>query len=183
MKKVTLFCDGSSLGNPGAGGWCAILYYKHHQKILSGGASNVTNNQMELSALIFGLESLKESCEVLVISDSKYVLDTSVVSASGFLQDVKDAPATINVISKEELSTKPYRDITEAIADIPGVDLFASKGKTGNYNITMRGITGYTLILVDGRRQGVGGEVGPNGFNEISNAFLICPTPSTTLIS
>ncbi len=75
MKKVTLFCDGSSLGNPGAGGWCAILYYKHHQKILSGGASNVTNNQMELSALIFGLESLKESCEVLVISDSKYVLD------------------------------------------------------------------------------------------------------------
>ncbi|WP_034554946.1 TonB-dependent receptor domain-containing protein [Helicobacter apodemus] len=110
--------------------------------------------------------------QVLAMGDSKYVLDTSVVSASGFLQDVKDAPATINVISKEELSTKPYRDITEAIADIPGVDLFASKGKTGNYNITMRGITGYTLILVDGRRQGVGGEVGPNGFNEISNAFL-----------
>ena len=123
-----------------------------------------SNIKITLSSLLLS--------QVLAMGDSKYVLDTSVVSASGFLQDVKDAPATINVISKEELSTKPYRDITEAIADIPGVDLFASKGKTGNYNITMRGITGYTLILVDGRRQGVGGEVGPNGFNEISNAFL-----------
>ncbi|STA73779.1 iron-regulated outer membrane virulence protein, TonB receptor CfrA [Campylobacter lari] len=51
------------------------------------------------------------------------------------------------------------------------MDLFASKGKTGSYNITMRGITGHTLILIDGRHQGIGGEVGPNGFNEISNSF------------
>lgn len=99
-------------------------------------------------------------------------LDSSIVSASGFTQDIKEAPATINVISKKELQSKPYRDVAEAIADIPGVDLYASKGKTGSYNITMRGITGYTLILIDGRRQGIGGEVGPNGFNEISNSFL-----------
>lgn len=99
-------------------------------------------------------------------------LDSSIVSASGFTQDIKEAPATINVISKKELQNKPYRDIAEAIADIPGVDLYASKGKTGSYNITMRGITGYTLVLIDGRRQGIGGEVGPNGFNEISNSFL-----------
>ncbi|MDE5591467.1 MAG: ribonuclease HI [Helicobacter sp.] len=75
MKRVTLFCDGSSLGNPGFGGWCAILRYQNHQKILSGGAKEVTNNQMELRALIVGLEALKEPCEVLVVSDSKYVLD------------------------------------------------------------------------------------------------------------
>ncbi|AJC84415.1 TonB-dependent receptor [Campylobacter peloridis] len=100
------------------------------------------------------------------------LLDSSIVSASGFSQDIKEAPATINVISKKDLESKPYRDVAEAIADIPGVDLFASKGKTGSYNITMRGITGYTLILIDGRRQGIGGEVGPNGFNEISNSFL-----------
>lgn len=99
-------------------------------------------------------------------------LDSSIVSASGFTQDIKEAPATINVISKKELQSKPYRDVAEAIADIPGVDLYASKGKTGSYNITMRGITGYTLVLIDGRRQGIGGEVGPNGFNEISNSFL-----------
>lgn len=70
------------------------------------------------------------------------------------------------------MQTKAYRDVAEAIADIPGVDLFASKGKTGTYNITMRGITGYTLILVDGRRQSVGGDIGPNGFNEVATAFL-----------
>lgn len=75
MKCVTLFCDGSSLGNPGFGGWCAILRYKDTEKILRGGAKNATNNQMELTALIMGLEALKEPCEVLVVCDSKYVLD------------------------------------------------------------------------------------------------------------
>ncbi|MCI5968067.1 TonB-dependent receptor domain-containing protein [Helicobacter sp.] len=102
----------------------------------------------------------------------RFLLEDSVVSASGFEQDIKEAPASISVIKRGDLESKPYRDVAEAIADIPGVDLFASKGKTGSYNITMRGITGYTLILVDGRRQSVGGEVGPNGFNEVTSAFL-----------
>lgn len=75
MKRVTLFCDGSSLGNPGSGGWCGILRYGQHEKILSGGAKVATNNQMELTALIKGLEALKEPCEVLVVCDSKYVLE------------------------------------------------------------------------------------------------------------
>ena len=75
MKRVTLFCDGSSLGNPGYGGWCGILRYKDKEKIIKGSAENATNNQMELSALIFSLKALKEPCEVSVISDSKYVLD------------------------------------------------------------------------------------------------------------
>lgn len=74
MKRVTLFCDGSSLGNPGSGGWCGILRYGEHEKILSGGTQRATNNQMELTALIRGLEALKEPCEVLVVCDSKYVL-------------------------------------------------------------------------------------------------------------
>lgn len=102
----------------------------------------------------------------------EYRLDTSVVSASGFSQDIKEAPASISIVKKEDLENKPYRDVAEAIADIPGVDLFASKGKTGTYQITMRGITGYTLILIDGRRQSVGGDVGPNGFTEITSSFL-----------
>lgn len=89
------------------------------------------------------------------------LLDSSIVSASGFTQDIKEAPASISVIGKKELESKPYRDVAEAISDIPGVDLYASKGKTGSYNITMRGITGYTLVLIDGRRQGIGSEIGP----------------------
>ncbi|MDD6055584.1 MAG: ribonuclease HI [Helicobacteraceae bacterium] len=75
MKRVTLFCDGSSLGNPGPGGWCGILQYKDKEKIISGGSKEATNNQMELNALIKSLEILKVPCEVLVICDSKYVLD------------------------------------------------------------------------------------------------------------
>lgn len=74
MKQVTLFCDGSSLGNPGSGGWCGILRYKDKEKILKGGKANVTNNQMELSAVIESLKVLKEPCEVLIVSDSSYVL-------------------------------------------------------------------------------------------------------------
>ena len=75
MKRVTLFCDGSSLGNPGSAGWCGILRYGEHEKIVRGGAQRATNNQMELTALIRGLEALKEPCEVLVVCDSKYVLE------------------------------------------------------------------------------------------------------------
>ncbi len=75
MKKVTLFCDGSSLGNPGPGGWGSILSYNGHQKELKGSAKNTTNNQMELTAVIEGLKALKEPCEVEIVSDSSYVVN------------------------------------------------------------------------------------------------------------
>ena len=74
MKKISLFCDGSSLGNPGAGGYCAILRFGTVEKIVSGGTANVTNNQMELSPVIEGLAALKEPCDVTLISDSSYVI-------------------------------------------------------------------------------------------------------------
>ena len=64
MKKICLFCDGSSLGNPGAGGYCAILRFGEVEKVISGGMANVTNKQMELLAAIKGLEALKEPCHV-----------------------------------------------------------------------------------------------------------------------
>lgn len=75
MKKITLYCDGSSLGNPGFGGWCAILKYKDNQKILKGGEKDTTNNRMELKAVIEGLKTIKGSCEVEIVSDSKYVCE------------------------------------------------------------------------------------------------------------
>jgi len=74
MKKIKLFSDGSSLGNPGPGGWGTILQYNNTIKELSGGEKNTTNNQMELLGVIKGLEALKEPCEVEIISDSKYVV-------------------------------------------------------------------------------------------------------------
>jgi len=74
MKQVHLYSDGSSLGNPGFGGYCAILKYGSHEKIVKGSDKNATNNQMELKAVIEGLKKLKEPCEVSITSDSSYVV-------------------------------------------------------------------------------------------------------------
>ncbi|MEE0875557.1 MAG: ribonuclease HI, partial [Ruminococcus sp.] len=73
MKQVEIFTDGACSGNPGPGGWGAILRYNGHEKELSGGEAVTTNNRMELSAVIFALEALKEPCEVKLYSDSQYV--------------------------------------------------------------------------------------------------------------
>ena len=73
MKKITIFSDGSSLGNPGPGGYGTIVRYKEHEKIVSGGEAHTTNNRMELRGAIEGLKVLKEPCEVDIISDSSYV--------------------------------------------------------------------------------------------------------------
>jgi len=75
LKTVTLYTDGACSGNPGPGGWGAILEFKGTEKELSGGESSTTNNRMELTAVIQGLKALKESCIVELYSDSKYVID------------------------------------------------------------------------------------------------------------
>ena len=75
MKTVTLYTDGACSGNPGSGGWGAILSYNGATKELSGGEDSTTNNRMELTAVIKGLEALKEPCVVELYSDSKYVID------------------------------------------------------------------------------------------------------------
>lgn len=75
MKKVSLYTDGACSGNPGPGGWGAILEYGDSRRELSGGERETTNNRMELMAVIKGLEALNEPCEVAVTSDSKYVVD------------------------------------------------------------------------------------------------------------
>ena len=75
MKHIDIYTDGACRGNPGPGGWGAILVYKGHEKELSGGEANTTNNRMELTAVIRALEALRETCEVTLTSDSKYVID------------------------------------------------------------------------------------------------------------
>ena len=75
MKEVQIFTDGACSGNPGPGGWGAILKYGDNVKELSGGEPNTTNNRMEMSAVIASLSALKEPCKVTLTSDSKYVID------------------------------------------------------------------------------------------------------------
>lgn len=75
MARVEIFTDGACSGNPGAGGWGAILRYKDTEKELSGGAAETTNNRMELTAVIEALKALKVRCVVSLYTDSKYVMD------------------------------------------------------------------------------------------------------------
>ncbi len=75
MKQVYIFTDGSCKGNPGPGGWGAVLRYKGQEKEISGGEGNTTNNRMELMAVIQALSLLKEPCHVILTSDSQYVID------------------------------------------------------------------------------------------------------------
>jgi len=75
VKTIELYTDGACSGNPGPGGWGAILIYKGTEKVMSGGDKNTTNNRMELTAAIEGLSALKEQCLVKLYSDSKYLID------------------------------------------------------------------------------------------------------------
>lgn len=96
MKKVEVFTDGACSGNPGPGGWGAILRYNGHEKELYGGEANTTNNRMELSAVIFALEALKEPCEVVLYSDSQYVCNALTLGwakkwkAQGWMRNKKE---------------------------------------------------------------------------------------------
>lgn len=75
MKQVKIYTDGACSGNPGAGGWAAILLYNGYEKEISGFNKDTTNNRMELFAIIQGLNALKEKCDVQVYSDSAYAVD------------------------------------------------------------------------------------------------------------
>ncbi len=77
-KPVLLYTDGACSGNPGPGGWGAILQFGEHEKVLSGGEAATTNNRMELTAVIRGLQALKFPCKVKVYTDSKYIVDAMV---------------------------------------------------------------------------------------------------------
>lgn len=74
MSTVDLFTDGACLGNPGPGGWAALLRHGDHERELSGGEADTTNNRMELFAVISGLEALRKPCMVAITTDSQYVM-------------------------------------------------------------------------------------------------------------
>lgn len=96
MKTVEIFTDGACSGNPGPGGWGAILRFGKITKELSGGEAQTTNNRMELSAVIAALSALKEPCKVILTSDSKYIIDAVTLGwakkwqANGWMRNRKD---------------------------------------------------------------------------------------------
>jgi ribonuclease HI len=96
MKQVTIYTDGACSGNPGPGGWGAILEYNGHRKELSGGDPATTNNRMELIGVISALRALNEPCEVALYTDSQYVVNAIEKGwavkwrANGWMRNKKD---------------------------------------------------------------------------------------------
>ncbi|TDQ34662.1 TonB-dependent receptor domain-containing protein [Thiopseudomonas denitrificans] len=106
-------------------------------------------------------------------NESPANLGATVVSAAGFEQKITEAPASISVISNEDLQKKRYNNLAQALGDVEGIDIGQGIGKTGGLNISFRGMPSeYTLILIDGRRQNPSGDVTPNGFGETSTSFM-----------
>ncbi len=116
MKKVTIYTDGACSGNPGIGGWGAILFYNEHKKEISGSEELTTNNRMELSAAINALNLLIESCEVELYSDSAYL---------------------VNAFNEKWIYGWKKKDWKKGTSDIPNSDLWQilySLHKTHNIN-------------------------------------------------
>ena len=100
-------------------------------------------------------------------------LADTVVTASGFEQKVTEAPASISVISQEDLQQNRYSNLAQVLENVEGIDTNQSTGKTGGLNISIRGMESqHTLILIDGRRQNAPGNIAPNGFGETSTSFI-----------
>lgn len=117
MKQVTLITDGACVGNPGPGGWAFILRYGEHCKEASGGAPATTNNWMEITASIECLKALKEPCEVLLISDSQYVING--VTKWRFKWREKGWMRKPNKAEKKQLSTAGT-----GLVPVPNADLW-----------------------------------------------------------
>ena len=124
--------------------------------------------------MALSVASILVTQNLLLANETTKLDDVQVVtSASGYEQKITDAPASISVITQEELKKKKYSNLAEAIEDVEGVDVRDGVGKTGGLNISIRGMgSSNTLILIDGRRQNSSGNNTPNGFGETSGNFL-----------
>jgi len=132
-------------------------------------------NLSPLSFALLGAMTTSAFADTTTTSENTntHQLATIVVSASGFEQDIKNAPASISVVTKEDIEKKNATSIADLLSDVPGIDIRDGIGKTSGLNIKMRGLGNeYSLILIDGRRQTTSSDVTPNGFGESANGFL-----------
>lgn len=130
-------------------------------------------NPFHRSLLAAFVVSALPAAQAGALLDQTADIETIVVTAAGFEQLLIEAPASISVITRDELERKRFTNIAEALADVEGVDIGQSVDKTGGLSISIRGMpSSYTLILIDGRRQNAAGNVTPNGFGGTSTSFM-----------
>ncbi|KEC85423.1 MULTISPECIES: TonB-dependent receptor domain-containing protein [Acinetobacter] len=130
-------------------------------------------NLRPITIALLGITTTSAFANSKVESDATQQLSTIVVSAAGYEQKLKDAPASITVITAQDLKGKRINSIADALVDVEGVDVSLMEGKTGGLNIRIRGMSAeYSLVLIDGRRQNSTGDIAPNGFGESNNSFI-----------
>lgn len=127
MNNVEIYTDGACSGNPGPGGWAAVLIYKNNQKEISGGNKSTTNNIMEVTAVIEGLKALKYPCNVKLYSDSAYVVNTF---EKGWIENWKKNN-WINS-SKEPVKNKELWEELYNLTNIHNVKFIKVKGHSDN---------------------------------------------------
>lgn len=109
----------------------------------------------------------------VAVVDAKDRIERIVVTAAGYETKLIDAPASVTVVTREDLATKPYSGLADALRDIEGIDVGSGQDKNGNLSITMRGLPAeYTLVLIDGRRQNDTGDIGPNNFGNSQYMYM-----------
>lgn len=113
-KQIVIYTDGSCLGNPGPGGWAALYNYKGKKKMISGGDKDTTNNRMELLAVIEALNGLKESCDIKLYTDSKYVMDGAQQwmknwKAKGWMRTKKDPVKNVELWQALDLALTQHQ--------------------------------------------------------------------------
>ena len=126
MKEVIIYTDGACRGNPGPGGWGALIKFDSAEKEIFGGQNNTTNNQMELSAAIEGLSILKEPCNVELFTDSKYVMD----GITQWIQNWKKN--NWKTSAKKEVKNKRLWQQLDQLMDYHQVQLHWVKGHSGD---------------------------------------------------
>ena len=126
MKKIEIYTDGACRGNPGPGGWGALLIYQGTKKTLYGGASDTTNNRMEMQAVIEALKVLKSKCEIKLYTDSKYVMDGINKWLSGWKKrDWKTA-------NKKAVKNQDLWEVLDLAIKMHEIEWHWVKGHTGN---------------------------------------------------
>lgn len=132
--------------------------------LLAGFAMSKKSSALFLQPTLLALAAA--ACASAVAQESAATLSEVVVSAAGFEQKITDAPASISVVTKEDLAKRPYTSLTDAVRDLEGVDIGETSDKTGQKTISLRGLgADYTLILVNGKRQSNHGDIYPNSFS------------------
>ncbi|GGZ39692.1 TonB-dependent receptor domain-containing protein [Asticcacaulis endophyticus] len=136
------------------------------------GIKSLSIHLLTSTALILGLAAVPAHAQPVDAAEEERVTEV-VVTASGFKQNIEQAPASISVLSRKELEQERHQSLAEALANVEGVDVGDTAGKTGGLNINIRGMgSEYSLILIDGRRQNAAGSITPNGFGETSSSFI-----------